>query len=61
MLNREEFHLLLLDILMPGKSGIEMLEEVLGQHPDLAVIMVTGVTDKQTKVRALRNGARYPQ
>ncbi|MCH7569987.1 MAG: response regulator, partial [Deltaproteobacteria bacterium] len=51
------FTLLIADILMPGKSGIELLALVGKEHPDVAVIMVTGVDDRTTAIESLRLGA----
>ncbi len=51
------FTLLISDILMPGKSGIELLAVVRERHPDVAVIMVTGVDDRTTAIESLRLGA----
>ena len=57
ILQREKFDLILLDILMPDKSGMEFLPDVLARYPDMAVVMLTAVTDTATAVRALRDGA----
>ena len=39
--------LVLLDILMPGMSGLEVLKRIRKLYPDLPVIILTGVKDKQ--------------
>lgn len=57
VLQREEFDLVFLDIRMPGKSGIEFLTEITAQHPDTAVVMLTGVAELSTAVQAMRGGA----
>ena len=57
LLQNEEIDLLILDINMPGKSGIEFLPEVVAQYPDLAVLMMTAVVDTTTAVNAMRYGA----
>ncbi len=49
--------LVLLDIGMPGKSGIEVLEEITEVHPGLPVIMITGDEDLQTAVKCMKIGA----
>ena len=47
----------MLDIKMPGKSGTEILGEVMAQQPDTAVIMVSGVNDVNIAVQAMKMGA----
>ena len=56
-LQREEFALTLLDIAMPGKSGLELLTELLERYPDMAIVMVTGHDELSTAVSAMREGA----
>jgi putative two-component system response regulator len=57
LLERAEYSLIVLDITMPGMSGLEFLEKVRHSRPDIAVIMVTGVDDRHTAIRALQLGA----
>ena len=49
--------LLLLDILMPRRDGIETLQEVRKFHPHLPVIMMSGLTSPLTIVDAMKRGA----
>ncbi len=49
--------LILSDIMMPGKSGVELLQEILAKDQDTAVIMVTAVSDTQTAINAMKMGA----
>jgi putative two-component system response regulator len=49
--------LVVLDIKMPGKSGIELLPEIKSGYPDTAVIMVTAVTDVNVAIQCLKQGA----
>jgi DNA-binding response OmpR family regulator len=49
--------LVLLDIMMPGISGIDTLKELRKIDPDVPVIMVTGVTDEEVAKSALEFGA----
>ena len=57
LLKREAFSLMLLDITMPGQSGIDYLPEVVAQHRDTAIVMLTAVGDTSIAVRAMREGA----
>jgi putative two-component system response regulator len=49
--------LLVLDIKMPGKSGIELLPEIKAHYPDTAVIMATAVNDIDVAIQCLKQGA----
>jgi FixJ family two-component response regulator len=49
--------LLITDVKMPGKDGIELLVEVRKQRPWLPVLVVTGFGDVPMAVRALKEGA----
>ena len=48
---------LLLDVRMPGMSGMALLERLRAQHPSLPVIMITGHGDIDMAVRAMKLGA----
>ena len=54
---QQETEVVLLDIKMPGISGIEVLGKLTADWPDICVIMVTAVVDTQTAVEALKMGA----
>ena len=57
LLSEGDFHMVLLDINMPGKSGMNLLPEIKRQYPDTSVIMMTGVVDTNIAVRAMKQGA----
>ena len=57
LLGQEAVDLVLLDINMPVKSGMDFLPEIKELHPDVAVIMLTGETDLSTAVQSMRQGA----
>jgi putative two-component system response regulator len=48
--------LVILDIKMPGKSGVDLLPEIKLKYPDTAVIMATAVTDTAAAIRCMRDG-----
>ncbi|MFZ4478476.1 MAG: sigma-54-dependent transcriptional regulator [Rhodoferax sp.] len=52
-----EYDLMVLDIMMPGIDGLEVLQQVKERHPDIDVIMVTGLSQIQTAVKAMKLGA----
>jgi CheY-like chemotaxis protein len=49
--------LILLDINMPGMSGLELLPKAKAARPDVPIIMITAYGDAETKRKALENGA----
>jgi DNA-binding response OmpR family regulator len=52
-----EFNLVILDLGLPGKDGLKVLEELRGQGLELPVIILTARDDIQDKVAGLEGGA----
>jgi DNA-binding NtrC family response regulator len=50
------FALAIVDVMMPGESGLELAESMLTEHPNLAVVMVTAVDDPSIAKEALETG-----
>ncbi len=48
---------ILLDITMPEKTGLELLAECAEKYPDIPVIMITGLYEVKTAVDCMKNGA----
>jgi DNA-binding NarL/FixJ family response regulator len=57
-LDRDRWDVLVLDIFMPGRSGLEVLHEVKTRHPGLPVLVLSSAPEEQLAVRVLRGGAR---
>jgi DNA-binding NarL/FixJ family response regulator len=51
------FDLLMLDLSMPGKNGIELIRQVKDESPKLRVLVLTMHEEDQYAVRAIRAGA----
>ncbi len=51
------FHLALCDIQMPGESGLVLVEEIAGDYPETAIVLLTGVDDPDVAEKAFRLGA----
>ncbi|MCK5486497.1 MAG: sigma-54-dependent Fis family transcriptional regulator, partial [Desulfobacterales bacterium] len=49
--------LVLLDIGLPGMSGVEALEIIKERHPEVIIVMITAYEDVQTVVASMKNGA----
>jgi DNA-binding NtrC family response regulator len=52
-----QFDVVILDMVMPGLSGIEVLERLKLTHPECEVIMLTGQGTIETAVQAMKLGA----
>ena len=57
IMNNQKISLVISDIMMPGMSGIELLQQISNLYPDIAVIMLTGVDDRETATKAVELGA----
>jgi two-component system response regulator AtoC len=49
--------LILLDIGLPGISGIEALQKIKAEQPDIPVVMITAYEDIHTVISAMKSGA----
>lgn len=56
-LQREAWDVALLDISMPGRSGLDLLPAIRSAYPTVRVIVLSSFGDQQFAVRALRDGA----
>jgi len=59
LLDKETFDAVLCDIMMPGISGLQVLEEVKRRDPLALVIMVSAVTDPTTSLEAITEMGAY--
>jgi two-component system invasion response regulator UvrY len=57
MARREPWDLVLMDISMPDRSGLETLELLKNEHPGIKVLMLSMHRETQYAVRALKTGA----
>ncbi len=55
----EEFkpHIVLLDIIMPGMGGTDVLKEIRSKNPKIGIIMITAVVDEEIANRTIQLGA----
>jgi DNA-binding NarL/FixJ family response regulator len=52
-----DFDVLLLDMSMPGRSGIDLLKQIKSERPGLCVLVLSMHAEQQYAVRAIRSGA----
>jgi putative nucleotidyltransferase with HDIG domain len=57
LISEDNISLVLLDISMPGMSGLEVLDGIKVNYPDTMVIMITAVVDVNTAIKAMTSGA----
>jgi DNA-binding NtrC family response regulator len=57
LLRKHRFDLLVLDITLPGKSGLQLLNELREQGHPCEVVLITAYADLETAIAALRAGA----
>jgi len=56
-LRQRQFELMLLDIRMPGMSGIDVVTEALDANPDIAIIMLSAMNDATMAAICMQRGA----
>ncbi|MBW6491111.1 MAG: sigma-54 dependent transcriptional regulator [Lentimicrobium sp.] len=56
-LRRRPYDLMILDIRLPGMSGLDILKQVRKLYPSMEVIIISGHGDMDTVIQAMRDGA----
>jgi two-component system, NarL family, invasion response regulator UvrY len=56
-IGKQDYDLLLLDIAMPGRDGLEILKEIKTRKPKLPVLILSMFPEEQYAFRALKSGA----
>ena len=57
LIEADTYDLILTDLMMPGKDGIEVLRVARMKNEDTLVIIITGFGTLETAIEAIRNGA----
>ncbi len=57
LLSKKQFQLILLDLVMPGIDGIELLKQIKAEYPYSECIMITAIDETSAAVRAIKYGA----
>lgn len=55
--SEKPYDLVIADLMMPQMSGLELMEEVRGTHPDLPFLVMTAFASVETAIEALKKGA----
>ncbi len=56
-IREQDYDVLVLDMSMPGRSGIELIKQVKGEKPKLRILVLSMHSEAQYAVRALKAGA----
>ncbi len=56
-LKKQSFDLVISDVAMPGKSGIQLLEEIRTNYPNIPTLMISGISTKKTAETVISMGA----
>ena len=57
ILDKEEIDLVLLDLMLPGMSGMEVLAQIQKQDPDQVVVVITAYSSIEGAIEAMNKGA----
>ncbi len=57
LLGSGAWDLLVLDLNLPGRSGLELLQEVRSAHPDIKVLILSASPEEELAIRCLKLGA----
>ena len=55
--SRKKVDLLVSDYRLPGITGVELMHKVRAQYPDVRIILITGMTDRDAREKILNAGA----
>lgn len=50
--------LVTMDLTMPEMDGVECVQQIIAQDPSARILVISALTDKDTALQAIRNGAR---
>jgi two-component system response regulator HydG len=56
-IKEERFNLVLTDLRLPDDDGITLMSEIKSAFPEIPVVLMTGYSDVNTAVKAIKNGA----
>lgn len=57
LINSETYDIAVLDIMVPGTDGFDVLAHIRKSCPDMAVIMLTALDDEQSQIKAFNHYA----
>ncbi len=55
--SKENPKLLIIDIRLPDRNGIELLEQIHAQNKEIPIVMITGFEDERASLNCMQKGA----
>ncbi|MDD2332085.1 MAG: sigma-54 dependent transcriptional regulator [Candidatus Cloacimonetes bacterium] len=57
LLNHFNFHIAIIDLILPGENGLDLIQEITQNYPYMAVIAISGQATIESAVQAMKLGA----
>ncbi|WP_421919855.1 sigma-54-dependent transcriptional regulator [Marinifilum sp.] len=57
IMDRNEIHIAIVDVNLPEMNGLEVLEKIKKEYPDIEVIMISGYSEMDSVIHSMRLGA----
>lgn len=57
LLSQEKWHIVILDLSMPGKNGIELIKDITAEYPGLPILVLSIYPEEQFATRVMKAGA----
>ncbi len=58
ILQNNKFDVIILDLNLPDSEGLDTFLQILSKHPELPIIILTGLSDEEMGVNAVKQGAQ---
>ena len=58
LLEDSKFDIVILDLNLPDSEGLDTFVQVLSKHPELPIIILTGLSDEEVGIDAVKKGAQ---
>ena len=56
-IRNNKYHIVMTDLVMPGIDGMELLQQIKQEWPEISVVMISGKASIETAVQAMKSGA----
>ena len=56
LISLDRYHIAIIDLVLPGENGLDLIQEIAQNHPYTAVIAISGQASIETAVAAMKLG-----